>query len=875
MMKKLSLILALLAFTFGLKAQTEVTFDFNDCLEETPLNGQSGWITRPHSAGNGNRPLYTGYLAHFFNGTPEQPTPDETIGVFSTCSGTSYGDIATRSIEEFGFDFSTGGILEIECDMWREHWGDLFGIGYDGDGDGYVLPPILGNYEPVRPNPNSTAPDGGIYMLTTGDQDDRFWNGVVLPNNTMACDFEYTPKQHWYRWKVSIDLDANDGAGAVTLYMMHDVVPGAEFEPVPECQGVPLGLTPGSGDKFDPAMWNKIFLLNSGWGGFDNFTVRHFPGGLTQQFIDFPEIPDQLVYADPITLNATATSGLPVTFEVAEGPATVEGNILTLTGEEGEVRVRAKQAGDGTQWMAAPTVTRTFYVVDPDNYEPTITIRRPYEGTKVYMPDFENPVMVVLSAYIEHANVLKFEEVTCNVDGHTLWLKTDHPDNPDNGYWYTTWTPSGEGSYNMTVSITQTGGKVTTASNTFDVTTDYDDMVVTGFNGDLITGPGVQTAHNEYPFPTHVNAFNAINLHYIHNCVNGHCDPYDRVGYCRIKNYRGEWVELYRYITPFGVQCEDDLDVTDFTSLLQGLVEFEIYCQTWDGDGYNPIALFEYTKGTPDYPYIDMNELWFGSYSFGDYENQCPIPERKVEFDPCVEKANLRIVTTGHNWSSGTNGNYNTGNAAEFYEATHNIKINGATAYTQHLWRTCNPNPAGCQPQTGTWIYERSGWCPGSIAMVWNYSLDDYLADGSAELLYEFDPTYIDECHPNFPDCVNGQNNCPNCQDSNNPILRVSGKLVTYSHNTDILLDTPELPNVDEEPFKVAITPNPVKNNMTITTDYELGRMSVHILNAYGVEVRGFSMDKETTIDVSSLPSGLYFVNIIGGKVVTKKVIIE
>ena len=33
MMKKLSLILALLAFSFGLKAQTEVTFDFNDCLE--------------------------------------------------------------------------------------------------------------------------------------------------------------------------------------------------------------------------------------------------------------------------------------------------------------------------------------------------------------------------------------------------------------------------------------------------------------------------------------------------------------------------------------------------------------------------------------------------------------------------------------------------------------------------------------------------------------------------------------------------------------------------------------------------------------------------------------------------------------------------
>jgi hypothetical protein len=872
-MKKTFLLLAMMVLAFGAYAQTEITFDFNDCAEETPLNGQSGWIARPHSAGNGGRPLYTGYLAHFFNGTPEQPTPDETIGVFSYCSGTSYGDIASHSITEYGFDFSSGGILEIECDMWREHWGDFFGIGYDGDGDGYCLPPILGNYEPVRPNPNSTAPDGGIYMLTTGDENANFINGVVLPNNTLSADFEYTPKQHWYRWKVSIDLDANDGAGAVTLYMMHDV-PG-EWEPVPECQGLNVGLTPGSGDKFDPAMWDHIFLLNSGWGGFDNFTIRHFPGGLASQFIDFAEISDQLVYNEPITLQATASSGLPVTFEVAEGPATVEGNILTLTGQEGTVKVRAKQAGDGTQWMAAPTITRSFYVVDPQNYSPEITIRRPYEGTKVYMPNFDNPVMIVLSAYIDHGNVLKFERVKCNVDGHELTLKTDYPDNPENGYWYTTWTPSAAGNYNMTVSITQTGGKITTASNTFEVSTNYDDMVVTAFDGDLVVAPGIQSNHGEYAFPTHVNAFNGINLHYLHNCVNGACDNYDRVGYCRVKNYRGEWVELYRYITPFGVQCVDDLDVSDFTTVLQGLVEFELYTQTWNGSGYNPTALFEYTKGTPEYPYVDMQELWFGSYSFGDYDNPCPVPTRTVGFAPNVEKASLRLVTTGHNWSSGTNGNYNTGNAAEFYEATHNIKVNGSVVYTQHLWQNCNPNPAGCQPQNGTWTYPRSGWCPGSFGTVWNFNLDNYIANGSADLTYEFDPTYIDECHPNFPDCVTGQNNCPNCQDSDNPILRVSGKLVTYSHGTDMILSTPELPDVDKDPFLVSITPNPVKNNMTITTDYTKGRMSVHILNAQGTEVRGFSMNGSATIDVSDLPAGLYFVNIIGGKVVTKKVMIE
>ena len=887
-MKKTFLFLGMMLFSIGLIAQTEITFDFNNCQTSdpvAPLNGQDGWYVRPHSAGNGTfPPMYTDYLGHFWDWVGERSTPDESIGVFSHSSGTGFGDIATHDISQYGFDFSNGGIIEIECDVFRRWWGSLFGIGYDGDGDGSVLPPIKKSpnhsnlYEPVWPNSESTLPDGGIYMLTTGpnNTDPDFLNGVVLANNTLSGNFSPTiPEGEWYRCKVSIDLDANGGAGAVTLFVKYDV-PNGEFEAVPEIQGVNAALTPGSGDKNDPATWDKIFMLNSGMAGFDNFTVRYVPGGLAAQFIDFAEITDQLVYNAPITLQATATSGLPVTFEVIQGPATVEGNILTLTGEEGEVKVRAIQAGDSEQWQAAPSVTRTFYVVNPENYTPEITIRRPYEGTKVYMPNFENPVMVVLSAYIDHGNVLKFEEVKCEVDGQELFLKTDYPNNPDNGYWYTTWTPSGVGSYNMTISITQTGGKVTTASNTFEVTTNYDDMNVSALNGEVVVNTSVFTAYGEFPFPTHVNAFNAINLHYLHNCVNGNCNSYDHVSYLRVKNYRGEWIELCRYITPFGVECVDDLDVTDFTSVLQGLVEFEYYSEQYaNGSGYNPTAIFEYTKGMPEYPYVDLQELWYGNYAFGDYENLCPIPPRTVEFDPCVEKAKLQITTSGHNWSDLNNGAYNTGNAGEFYDATHNININGATTYTQHLWRTCNPNPAGCNDQYGTWTYNRAGWCPGSMSMVWDYSLDDYLADGSVNLLYEFDPTYVDQCHPNYPDCVSGQNSCPNCDNTSNPILKVSGKLVTYSHNTDILTEVPELPNVDAEPFQVTITPNPARGQMTITTDYEKGKASVVIINPQGVKVRGFSMKGSTTVDVSDLPSGLYFVHVIGGKVVTRKVVIQ
>ena len=76
------------------------------------------------------------------------------------------------------------------------------------------------------------------------------------------------------------------------------------------------------------------------------------------QTIDFAAIGTQTP-ADRVTLSATATSGLAVTFEVVSGPGVVTGNVLTFTGE-GTVEVRAVQAGD-ERWLPA-TATQTVAV---------------------------------------------------------------------------------------------------------------------------------------------------------------------------------------------------------------------------------------------------------------------------------------------------------------------------------------------------------------------------------------------------------------------------------------------------------------------------------------------------------------------------------
>jgi hypothetical protein len=78
------------------------------------------------------------------------------------------------------------------------------------------------------------------------------------------------------------------------------------------------------------------------------------------QSITFPNPGPQTYGEAPITLTASATSNLTVTYKVISGPASVSGSTLTITGA-GQVTVEADQAGNA-QYSAAPAVQDTFTV---------------------------------------------------------------------------------------------------------------------------------------------------------------------------------------------------------------------------------------------------------------------------------------------------------------------------------------------------------------------------------------------------------------------------------------------------------------------------------------------------------------------------------
>jgi hypothetical protein len=92
--------------------------------------------------------------------------------------------------------------------------------------------------------------------------------------------------------------------------------------------------------------------------------TRQFTVAKASQTITFTQLADVVYQSSPLltfALTATATSGLPVSYQVVSGPATLVGDLLSITGI-GPVTLRALQAGD-QNYLAAAEVTQTFTVI--------------------------------------------------------------------------------------------------------------------------------------------------------------------------------------------------------------------------------------------------------------------------------------------------------------------------------------------------------------------------------------------------------------------------------------------------------------------------------------------------------------------------------
>jgi hypothetical protein len=128
------------------------------------------------------------------------------------------------------------------------------------------------------------------------------------------------------------------------------------------------------------------------------------------------------------------------------------------------------------------------------------------------------------------------------------------------------------------------------------------------------------------------------------------------------------------------------------------------------------------------------------------------------------------------------------------------------------------------------------------------------------ELKYVFFENYVDQCHPNHPDCVTGVT-CDNCSDGFNPTLDVACNLVTFSQNpimTGTGKSNPAAPSF-------SVRPNPTAGEVEV---YAFGNPSgpvypIELYTIAGVYTGSFNWDGKTAnLDLSQYPRGMYLIRV-------------
>ncbi len=569
------------------------------------------------------------------------------------------------------------------------------------------------------------------------------------------------------------------------------------------------------------------------------------------QAITFPQIPNKLTTDEPFQLNATASSGLPVSYEVVSGPATVGGNIVTLTGEAGEVRIKASQEGNAT-YDPATDLINIFQVLDPETFVPLIDARSPLAGD-VYVPVLR-PIQLAVITSIDYPELFSVADVKIQIGPEQIAL-TDW----GNSHYTAWWLPPGYGSYTMNIISTNNYGASATEPVTFNVVEQAPDMEVAATN-EVWVYSDVPSRTVEAELPGFLGAFDNITASLSIDCPDGGCDPWDRISSIDAKGHNGEWYEIIRYITPYGVACGHTVDLTDFMSILQGKIAFRVNLGT-QGNGFLYTLALSYQAGPAEHPYSHIRNLWRAEYPFGNPANLQPCEVIEASFPEHTQAAKIKLVATGHGW-----GDNNTGNAAEFHEDTHHIWVNGGQTFEHHNWNDCNPNPDGCQPQNGTWFYNRAGWCPGTIAPWFDYDMSSYIGQAPLELKYIFDEDYVDNCHVNNPNCVSGVT-CPDCNDGFNPVLLTASYLISRG---DQPLDGAVVTDIEERPAEqealFSLYPNPSSGLVNLELKKAVGRLEALVYNGLGQLVYRYRddghIDTLHTLPLNGLHKGVYVVKV-------------
>jgi hypothetical protein len=202
--------------------------------------------------------------------------------------------------------------------------------------------------------PLTVSPDGELVVLSSGRMHAGSDLSLVrtLPNTFMDMAWAGTTL-HTVR-AVSGGAEIQTWSGAAYALQRSTTVSGQPLRILALPNGNVLVVTRSNGDVTFRVLRGSDLVVTR--------TVT--PTLMTRQTITFTPA-NRSWGSAAFSLTATASSSLPVAFEIVSGPATISGNSITLTGV-GTVTVRAFQGGNSTY---APTaVEKSFTALPPSGF---------------------------------------------------------------------------------------------------------------------------------------------------------------------------------------------------------------------------------------------------------------------------------------------------------------------------------------------------------------------------------------------------------------------------------------------------------------------------------------------------------------------------
>lgn len=260
-----------------------------------------------------------------------------------------------------------------------------------------------------------------------------------------------------------------------------------------------------------------------------------------------------------------------------------------------------------------------------------------------------------------------------------------------------------------------------------------------------------------------------------------------RVFYNDDVTFSDRW-EIFRYITPYGNGLNLGsgvtwtMDVTDFVTLLNGKVYLASPNGGW-GDAYDQNSqedlelTFEFIEGTPPRDVVNIQKLWSFYHLTYDKEFENRVAPVEYTFAENEKTAVMKVIQSGHGFGGTAD------NCAEFCRKLGMAKVDGIKRYEQYVWRNCGD--IAIFPQGGTWIFDRSNWCPGAEVQPYNYELTPFITPGKTHTV-DYDMEYYDL------QWAGGDNTKPNWV--------LAGFLITYgdiNHNLDARITEIISPNND------------------------------------------------------------------------------